>query len=408
MANILAVGIATIDIINTVADYPDEDSEIRASVQHRRRGGNATNSLVVLSQLGHQCRWAGVLVNEADTDIILADLNKHHIDTHDCTYLNQGKMPTSYISLSTKTGSRSIVHYRDLPEFSFDDFKQIDLSNIDWVHFEGRNVDDTLKMLQWLKQQHPHLPCSLEIEKPRDNIEKLFDLPNLILFSKHYASHLGYNNATNFLTELKLPSATVAACAWAEAGAWARDKQGTLLHSEAEKLNSVQDTLGAGDTFNAGFIHAILQHQPLESALHSANQLAAKKCSQVGFDNLVNNTTEQAHFLCLKADLPEQGFREFKIQTEQGELALFISCQDGETAAYQNKCPHLGIPLNWEVDKFYSMEKTHIQCSTHGALFTLDKGHCIAGPCVDQSLMTLDLEWREDRLWLSLPLNFSL
>ena len=105
MANILAVGIATIDIINTVDTYPDEDSEIRANSQQRCRGGNATNTLVVLSQLGHQCRWAGVLVNEPDTDIVLADLNKHNIATEDCRYLNQGKIPTSYISRSAKTGS---------------------------------------------------------------------------------------------------------------------------------------------------------------------------------------------------------------------------------------------------------------------------------------------------------------
>ncbi len=413
MAHILAVGIATIDIINTVDAYPDEDSEIRASSQQRCRGGNATNTLVVLSQLGHQCRWAGVLVNEPDTDIVLADLNKHQIGTQDCTYLTQGKMPTSYISLSAKTGSRSIVHYRDLPEFSFDDFQKIDFSEIDWVHFEGRNVDETQQMLQWLTSNHPELPCSLEVEKPRDNIEKLFDLPDLILFSKHYAIHLGYDNASDFLNTLKLPATTQATCAWGEAGAWARDSQATIHHAAAESLDNVQDTLGAGDTFNAGFIHAMLQHQALDPALQSACQLAGKKCRQVGFDNLAKEKLAgeeqaQALFLCVKADLPEQGFKEFKIQTNQGELALFISCQDGETTAYQNKCPHLGVPLNWEANKFYSMEKTHIQCSTHGALFTFDKGLCVAGPCVDQSLAVLDFEWREEALWLILPTDFSL
>ena len=49
MANILAVGIATIDIINRVNGYPHEDDEIRAISQSIRRGGNATNTLVVLS-----------------------------------------------------------------------------------------------------------------------------------------------------------------------------------------------------------------------------------------------------------------------------------------------------------------------------------------------------------------------
>jgi ketohexokinase len=50
------VGIATLDIINVVDTYPAENSEVRALSQQKVRGGNATNSLVVLSQLGYQCQ----------------------------------------------------------------------------------------------------------------------------------------------------------------------------------------------------------------------------------------------------------------------------------------------------------------------------------------------------------------
>ncbi len=407
MANILAVGIATIDIINTIEAYPAEDSEVRASGQQRCRGGNATNTLVVLSQLGHQCRWAGVLVNEPDADIVLADLKKHHVDTQDCRYLNQGKMPTSYISRSEKTGSRSIVHYRDLPEFGFDDFQRIDFTNIDWVHFEGRNISETLHMLQWLSQHHPSLPCSLEAEKPRDNIEQLFTHPSLILFSKQYATHHGYDDPAKFLMETKLPNNTLATCAWGDAGAWARDPQGEISHRPATHTNT-KDTLGAGDTFNAGIIHALLKQQNIAAALHTACQLAGEKCGQLGFDNLGKDNAAQTYLICQKSDLPKQGFKQFTIPITQGELALFVHCQDNEITAYQNKCPHLGIPLNWQADKFHSIEKTYIQCSTHGALFTLDKGLCIAGPCVNQSLASLETEWREQALWLTIPAEFSL
>ena len=60
MAHVLAVGVATLDIINEVESYPPEDGEVRALAQAIRRGGNASNTLVVLSQLGHSCEWAGV------------------------------------------------------------------------------------------------------------------------------------------------------------------------------------------------------------------------------------------------------------------------------------------------------------------------------------------------------------
>jgi nitrite reductase/ring-hydroxylating ferredoxin subunit len=44
-------------------------------------------------------------------------------------------------------------------------------------------------------------------------------------------------------------------------------------------------------------------------------------------------------------------------------------------------CPHLGIPLNWAPERFLDLDGTLIQCSSHGALFQIDSGECIAGPC---------------------------
>ena len=152
MAKILAVGIATLDIINTVERYPLLDGETRALSQHKTRGGNATNTLAVLSQLGHQCYWAGVLIDETDTQLIRKDLALYNIDISGCQKAANGKMPTSYITLDQQTGSRTIVHFRDCPEYGFASFKALDLAAYDWIHFEGRNITETRLMLQYLKK----------------------------------------------------------------------------------------------------------------------------------------------------------------------------------------------------------------------------------------------------------------
>ncbi len=57
--------------------------------------------------------------------------------------------------------------------------------------------------------------------------------------------------------------------------------------------------------------------------------------------------------------------------------------------AYINRCPHLGIELNWMPGRFFDLEKNFIQCSTHGALFKPHDGHCIVGPCVGEHLARL-------------------
>lgn len=283
MAKILAVGIATIDIINQVSHYPAEDDEVRALSQQQVRGGNATNTLAVLSQLGHHCHWSGVLIEENDTAIVEADLQHFGIDYSPCLRLKTGKMPTSYITLSENNGSRTIVHYRDCPELPFSHFQSLDLSGLDWVHFEGRNVSELTKMLSWLREHYPAIRCSLEVEKPRDGIEALFDLPDLLMFSRPYARYRGYEHATDFLAALQYKA--LMSCSWGEQGAWLKQHK-EIWHSPAFPPPQVLDTLGAGDTFNAGLISALAKGDTPQQALEFACQLAGRKCGQTGYDNL--------------------------------------------------------------------------------------------------------------------------
>jgi len=290
LAKILAIGIATLDIINTVQAYPDEDDEIRATSQRRTRGGNATNTLAVLSQLKHQCYWAGTLANEIDTKIILDDLDKYQIDYSYVDFLAQGKIPTSYITLSKQNGSRTIIHYRDLPEYSLNTFQNIPLSQFDWIHFEGRNISETRKMLQYCKQQYPHIPISLEIEKNRPQIDSLFGFCEVLMFSKNYAKSQGFDNANDFLIQLSSGfNSKILSCTWGVNGA-ELFANGQYYQSPSFSNEKAINTIAAGDTFNAGLIDNLNSHQNFQKCLNYACELAGKKCASERLDFLLQKT----------------------------------------------------------------------------------------------------------------------
>ena len=291
MARILAIGIATLDIINSVSRYPDEDDEVRAVSQRLCRGGNATNTLVVLSQLGHTCHWGGVLADEPDANHIEADLLRHAINTDAVTRLSQGKVPTSYITHNLANGSRTIVHHRDLPEYRFAAFRDINLALFDWLHFEGRNVAETLQMLLWARTRYPALPISIEIEKERPDIQQLFAHANLLLFYKPFALGRGHHHATGLLDAMR-PLAPQAAlvCTWGAAGAWAIDHLGHEEYSTSIAPPQVVDTLGAGDTFNAAMIDGQISGLSLAASLTAACHLAGRKCGHSGFDFILKGT----------------------------------------------------------------------------------------------------------------------
>ncbi len=290
MASILGVGIATLDIVNTVDRYPVEDTEVRAIVQRRSRGGNATNSLVVLSQLGHRCSWAGLVVDGADGQFVLDDLAGHGVDTRLCRSQPGGGLPTSYVTLSRETGTRTIVHYRDLPEYDFASFAHIDINVFDWIHFEGRHVGDTRRMLERARELVPTVQRSVEIEKPRDGIDSLFGLAHVLLFSRGYALALGYEDGPGFLRDMRplAPGATLV-CAWGEVGAHALSRDGEAFSSPAFPPPRLVDTIGAGDVFNAAIVHGLVTGQSLAATLAAAGRLAGKKCGQEGLKGLVGS-----------------------------------------------------------------------------------------------------------------------
>lgn len=285
---VLAVGVATLDILNTVEAYPREDDELRVLEQHIRRGGNAANTLVVLSQLGHRCSWAGTIADEPDSQIILDDLARNQIDTSACRHYIGGKAPTSYVVLSRSTGSRTIVHHRELPEFQLQDFVSIETHQFDWIHFEGRNVVETGKMMQRLRDADMAMPVSLEVEKPRDGVESLFVYPDVMIFSRAFALARGYHEASGLFEAVRaMNKRAMLFCAWGEEGAWLQNPDGEIVYAPATRLASVVDTLGAGDVFNAGVIHGLLTGLSPAETLAGAVQLAGVKCAQSGLDGLV-------------------------------------------------------------------------------------------------------------------------
>jgi len=285
MSRILLTGIATLDIVNSVSHYPAEDEEIRASSQNRLRGGNAANTACVLAQFDHQVEFLSVLADDNEADLIRQDLQHYCVGYQYCP-VKKGKTPTSYIVLNQQNGSRTIVHHRDLPELDSAQFLKLPLEQFDWYHFEARNVTDCYIMMSICQQRRVDQTISLEIEKDRDNIDTLLPMADILFFSQAFVKSRGFSQAEAFIQHIQptCPQSMII-CAWGEEGAYAHDGK-QPYHCAATKLEQVVDTIGAGDTFNAGVINALAGGIPLGIALQQACQLAEKKLTQTGFDNL--------------------------------------------------------------------------------------------------------------------------
>lgn len=282
MTRILLVGTATLDLVFGLDHHPAADEEMRARSLRTCRGGNAANTAVVLSCLGHAPEFLGVLADAPETAVIERDFMAHGVTFEHCPRL-PGLPPISSIYLSG--AARSIVHYRDLPELDAAVFRAMDLGGYGWLHFEGRHVMALAEMLAYAHKHFPGLPVSLELEKARDGIEAVLGAADLLLCSRGFARHQGFDDPRAFLQWMaaRSPEAMVTV-AWGEDGAYGLAPGQAIDHAPAMKLPVIRDTLGAGDTFNAGLIDACARGLPLQDALAQACVLAGRKCAMAGFE----------------------------------------------------------------------------------------------------------------------------
>ena len=142
-------------------------------------------------------------------------------------------------------------------------------------------------MLDYVRAQGVSAHVSLEIEKPRAEIESLFSYPDLLMFSREYAQHCGCEAGLDFLQQMHAyaPQADLV-CTLGAAGAVGLATTGSPYRARGYPPEHLVDTLGAGDTFNAGVIHARVQGRGLAEALDFACRLAGKKCGQLGLHDL--------------------------------------------------------------------------------------------------------------------------
>lgn len=101
--------------------------------------------------------------------------------------------------------------------------------------------------------------------------------------------------------------------------------------------------------------------------------------------------------LCNINDIDDESSKGFVI----GDNSFFAVKKDGQIFIYRNKCPHLGVELNWLEDQFLDVEGAMIHCTTHGALFLIEDGACVAGPCLGESLQAIPFEIIESEIHLS-------
>ncbi len=109
---------------------------------------------------------------------------------------------------------------------------------------------------------------------------------------------------------------------------------------------------------------------------------------------------ERVTHLCQLDDIPLGGSLGV-LPNARGRDQVLLVRQGDRVYGYVNNCPHYDkAPLGWKKDEFLSGDRQHIMCASHGALFRVNDGECVLGPCLGQALTPLKLRLEGEALML--------
>jgi fructoselysine 6-kinase len=236
-------------------------------------GGNALNVAVHLSRLGQSVAYFGRIGSDEDGERILARLAENGVATRHVRAGTAG--PTAYTDISTDRSGDRIMLFEEFGAcrgYRPDASEVAVLRSMRHVHIGW--LDDGGALKQALTAAGVRVSQDLSVNAASDDVTAQ---SLAIAFASAGASREG---ARDLLAKMLREGARIAVVTCGSAGSLATDGK---THAEADVVaTDVLDTLGAGDTFIAGFIAGQLGGQDLQACLKSGARAAAVTLTHYG------------------------------------------------------------------------------------------------------------------------------
>jgi sulfofructose kinase len=290
--DVVGVGANSVDFVNLLPGSPQPCGPF-AKMQIRERkvlcGGQVATAISTCASLGLRSKYVGVSGTDENGRRIREELARRHVDIADLI-IRDAENQFAVILVDETTGERIVLWDRDerlrlrereLPADA--------LAAARVVHVDDVDHDAAVRAAR-VGLQAGALVTS-DIDRLTPGTEELAASVTHAIFAQHVPTHLtGINDMEGALRKLRQTHQNVLCVTMGKHGAVALEGD-RFYHEPAFRVQAV-DTTGAGDVFRGGFIYALLDGQPIDRALRTANAAAAVSCTRLGALNGVPTLNE--------------------------------------------------------------------------------------------------------------------
>ena len=295
--DVVGVGANSVDFVNLLPGYPQPfGSFAKMQIKDRRVlcGGQTATAMCTCASLGLRSKYVGVSGTDENGRRIRAELTRRDVDIADLI-IRDAENQFAVILVDETTGERIVLWDRDdklrlrereLPTEALERARVVHVDDVD---------DDAAIRAAGIARAAGALVTS-DIDRLTPRTHELAASVTHAIFAEHVPTHLaGTNDMEGALRKLRRTLDNVLVVTMGERGAMALEND-RFYHEPAFNVHAL-DTTGAGDVFRGGFIYALVDGQPIEQALRTANAAAAVSCTRLGALNGVPNLEEVTELL---------------------------------------------------------------------------------------------------------------
>ncbi|MFD2036249.1 carbohydrate kinase family protein [Belliella marina] len=286
---LLVVGELNVDLIlNDIQGFPKIGEEIVANKMNLTLGSSSAIFASNISTLGVDTAFCGMVGEDYFGGFIESKLQEKGVD---CTYLRRLKEKQSGVTVVmnydqdranvTYCGAMEELGIQDIPWDHIGQFGHLHFSNL---FLQNKIRKDIVALFE--KAKSKGLTTSLDLQTDPDGVFD-FDyracLPFVDIFLPNKSELLGITKADTIddAMEIIKPFANSVVVKMGEQGSILYNGQGKTV-AQGYLHDSFVDAIGAGDSFNAGFISKFLSGEKLEACLNFGNLIGAINTTAAG------------------------------------------------------------------------------------------------------------------------------
>ena len=308
--DITGIGNAIVDVIVNVEDKYLEDQDIRKGmmslvdlkaienisdtieIKTTVSGGSVANSLVALAQNGMNTAFIGKVSNDEIGSKFIDGLKSENV-TFACKAQSDDSKSGRCIVMVTPDAQRTMSTYLGISQkLNSSDINQDVIKNSSITYLEGYlwDLDDAQVAIKhatdYAKSSGNLVAFSVSdvfcIERFRDSFRSMIDSNVDIVFAnKEEIKSLYENDNIEEITKILSQQERIYAITMGEEGALII-KGDETYKIEAQKIENLVDTTGAGDLFAAGFLEHFIKNESLESCGSRGVEMASRVIQQYG------------------------------------------------------------------------------------------------------------------------------